>query len=359
MEDVRDRSSSVSETTIREMVADLRPEWTVDSIDRHPHATDLVVTVDVETPERQRTVVFKATTWDRTKPVVARAEPRLLELVGNETSIPVPTVVAHRDHHDTYPAPFYLMEYVPGRNLGSGLADVPWGTLRQLCDRLATYLAELHEFDRLPYYGDLGGRDGEVRILDTGDFDRHTDFRSKLRSLSESYLAELDGGGPYAELADDPTRFADLVPDVRSYLEATIPTLPEPDPPAYCHDDYRFGNVLVDLDTASVNGVIDWADVTAADPVYNLAKAETFIYTSTAHLDHPTDALRRGFRSSYSEARSGWTIDDSVRERLRVYRLVCRVRAMMLFPLWYRRAPPALREEVATAHREFVGEYVE
>ena len=44
----------------------------------------------------------------------ARSEPRLLELVGRETSVPVPDVYGYVDAHEKYPAPFYLMEYVEG-----------------------------------------------------------------------------------------------------------------------------------------------------------------------------------------------------------------------------------------------------
>jgi aminoglycoside phosphotransferase (APT) family kinase protein len=105
----------VPDSEIRGMVAELKPDWGVSSVERSPHGTDLVAILDVRTPER-KSVVLKATTADFVDPIIARSEPRLLELAHRETTIPVPAVLGYCDDHDRYPAPFYLMDYVEGEN---------------------------------------------------------------------------------------------------------------------------------------------------------------------------------------------------------------------------------------------------
>ena len=55
----------------------------------------------------------------------------------------------------------------------------------------------------------------------------------------------LADGGYFPDLGEDPDRFDDLVPRIRRYLRETVPDLPPPDPPTYCHKDYRYGNLVV------------------------------------------------------------------------------------------------------------------
>ncbi len=116
-------NASVSDAAVHEMVADLRPEWRVTSIDRVPEGTDFVAVLEVATTDgssdadrqERRCVVLKATAADLVPAPVARAEPRSLGLVDRETSIPVPSVFGYRDAHPEHPAPFYLLEYVEAR----------------------------------------------------------------------------------------------------------------------------------------------------------------------------------------------------------------------------------------------------
>ncbi|MFC7165395.1 hypothetical protein [Halospeciosus flavus] len=97
---------AVADASVRGMVDNLRPAWHVETIERAPHGTDFVAILDIRTPAGPKQAVLKATTADLVDPVVARAEPRLLTLLDNETSIPVPTVYGSCDAHPEYPAPF-------------------------------------------------------------------------------------------------------------------------------------------------------------------------------------------------------------------------------------------------------------
>jgi aminoglycoside phosphotransferase (APT) family kinase protein len=108
--------AEVTDTTVRGMVRTLEPTWTVASIERSPYGIDFVAVLTVETDDERRQVALKATTAGLVDSTIARSEPRMLGLVGRETTIPVPGVVGYCDDHEVYPAPFFLLEYVDGEN---------------------------------------------------------------------------------------------------------------------------------------------------------------------------------------------------------------------------------------------------
>ncbi|WP_235853590.1 phosphotransferase family protein [Halosimplex salinum] len=352
------RGDRVTDEAVRGMVAAIEPEWTVESIERSPHGTDFVATLDVRAGDSVRSLVLKATTAGLVDPEIARSEPRLLELAGRETSIPVPQVVGYVDEHDGYPAPFYLAEHVDGANLEDDPGRLTPAARERVVRDAGRNLAELHELGPLPSVGSIGVQDGELTVLDTDDHPRADDFRERLLEDYERTLDDLAAGGYFPDLADDPERFADLVPDVREYLRDAIPSLPEPDPPTYNHWDYRYGNLLVDPETGETRAVLDWANLAASDPAYNLAKVEFHLLKPVRDDDARTAALRETFRTAYAEGRADWSFDESTRERMTLYRLVDRLDAMACLPLWFEDATPAERDERAAEHREFVSQYL-
>lgn len=238
---------AIADETLRGMVRNLVPSWEVAAIERADHGTDSVAILDVETPAGDRSAVLKATTADHASPESARAEPRLLSLVGQETEIPVPEVFGLCDDHEEYPAPFYLMARVDGENF-EGRADELSPRARERVFREAgEHLAQLHDLGPLPRVGGLGVRDGELAVLE--DDGGHDGFHDWLLDSYEGTLDSLADGEYFPDLADDRSRFADLVPDVRRYLRETVPELPDPGPPTYCNKDYRYGNLLLDPET--------------------------------------------------------------------------------------------------------------
>lgn len=60
------------------------------------------------------------------------------------------------------------------------------------------------------------------------------------------------------------TRFADLVPDLKSWYETQRQFLPADPRSVLVHDDYRPANVLVDETDDTIMGIINWEDVLAA-----------------------------------------------------------------------------------------------
>jgi aminoglycoside phosphotransferase (APT) family kinase protein len=350
-------SSPVDEATVRGMVRACRPDWTALEATLAEQGTDFVCFLTCETPAGTREAVLKATTADFVPPEIARSEPRLFELVGRETDIPVPAVYGARDDHPDYPAPFYLVERLPGENAAGRFDDLSPDSRDRVVETAGRHLAALHDLGPLPAYGRVGVRDGELAVLDTDDHPRYDDFRATVLDGAEETLDALTDGGFFPELADDPERFVGLVPDLRAYLRETVPDLPVPDPPTYCHWDYRYGNLLVDPDVGETLAVLDWANLSAAEPAYNLATVESHLVADDDPTERAAD-LRERFEAAYAEARDGWSFDEAVRERMGVYRLTSRLDAMACLPLWHQDGTPEDRDERERQHREAVAEYL-
>ena len=340
------------------MVAHLRPEWLVDAIRRSEYGTDLVAVLDVVTPDGRLDVVLKATTADFVAPAIARSEPRLLDLVGRETAIPVPQVFGFVDSHPEYPAPFYVMERVSGRNYEGRPADLAADARERVVVEAGRNLARLHDLGTLPQVGRVGVRDGRIAVLD-GKHGPVADFREWFRADIEEALDALADGTYYPDLALEPDRFVDLVPALREELGARLASLTEPVPPRYCHWDYRYGNCLVDPDTGATRAVLDWANLLAAEPAYNLAKTESHLLDPGADDSaERAAALSDSFRDAYATERDDWAFTAAIEERIETYRLKCRVDAMACLPLWLQDCTPAERDDRERQHRAFVAAYL-
>jgi aminoglycoside phosphotransferase (APT) family kinase protein len=357
----------ITDATLADMVQHLRPDWTPTGIDRVTDGVNSTVVVDVDTPTGDRTVVLKAITSSH--PLAAdraRAEPRVLSLVGRETTVPVPTVLGTCDDHESYPTPYFLMEYVDGECFAQDRAPTLPSPVRETIFREAgRNLTALHSLGPLDEVGDLVGRDATVTVLDTPESPSYDAFHAWLvDSYEETFDRLLEDGGYFPDLTEDPSRFDDLVPKIRTYLTETVPTLSPPEPPTYCHKDYRYGNLVVAPETGETRAVLDWANLMSAPPAFNLAIAESKLLKPDLNTDADASVgrageLRRALWNAYESARDGWSFDEATRERIRVYRLAYRLDAMACLPFFYRSDPTLDDREVrASEHRSFVEQYL-
>lgn len=359
--------ADISEQTLTDMVRHLEPRWNVREFERVEDGANSTVFVDVTTPNGPRRVVLKAST--ASYPLAetrARVEPRMLSLVGRETEIPVPTVFAVCDHHDSYPTPFFLMSHVAGETFDHARApELPARTRETIFREAGDHLAELHELGPLPAVGELTYRDGDVRVLDSAEHPMYDRFHDWLLDTCEETLDRIEeDGGYFPDLTEDPTRFTDLVPEVRRYLRETIPKLAPPEPPTYCHKDYRYGNVVVDPNTGRTRAVLDWGILMSAPPAFNIALTESKLLKPDLNDDSRATTgrageLRQTLWDAYAETRDDWTFDAETRERIRLYRLAYRLDAMACLPFWYRTDPTMDDRDVRAAeHRAFVEQYL-
>lgn len=322
---------SVPDEHIRGLVSELKPGWRVLDHSRIDHGTDSLWSLRVDTSDGVERVVLKAATADHVPPSAARLEPRFMRRVASETPVPVPTVYAICDSHDTYPTPCFLMDAIDGENLEGRVAELPFEVQARLVSAAGRNIATIHELGTAPGIGRLGYQDGAIRPVET----TAKGLLEQNLASAEAALSTLDSGGFFPEHAAKPDRFADLVDPLRTYLRETIPELPAPDPPRYCHADYRYGNLLVDSDTGETTAVLDWGLVSGQEPAHNIAFTECALLDRQRDGEERTAELRSLFREAYSERRGGWAFDNRRRERMGVYRLCYRISEMACFPLWY------------------------
>lgn len=359
--------AALPDATVAEMVRHLRPAWAVGAVEPVEAGVNTTFVLDVDTPDGERTVVLKATSSDH--PLAddrARAEPLVLALLDRETAVPVPSVLGACEDHGTYPSPYFLMSYIEGETPDQAAAPHLPPDVRETVFREAgRNLGELHSLGPLPAVGELVGRDSELTVLDTADSPSYDAFHEWLLDSYEETLDQLlEDGGYFPDLATDPDRFDDLVPEIRQYLRETVPALPEPGLPTYCHKDYRYGNLVVDPDTGETRAVLDWANLMAAPPAFNLAIAESKLLKPDLNTDADPEAgragtLRRALWAGYESVRKGWTFDAETRERLRVYRLTYRLDMMACLPFFVQSDPTLDDPDVRAAeHRAFVDQYL-
>lgn len=349
---------SLSQADIDGMVETLAPTYSIESITKMEKGTDSVYGLTVQTEDGSRELVLKATTASHMPTDAARAEPHLLAVIDRETDIPVPTVHGYRDDHPDYPAPFFLMDRVPGSTL-EDIAPIEPRARERIVETAGRHLAMVHELGTWPAAGRIGYRDGEFRLLDSDDHPQFADSRDWALDHAESAIDSLPDGGYFPTDEVDCERFADLVSDLRAHVRERIPALPEPDPPRWANGDYRYGNLVVDVGSGAVQAVLDWGMVSAVDPAYNIAVVEAMLCRADGQSAERTATLRKRFRTGYRDIRPDFAFDGPTRERIECYRLVYRLDAMACFGLWYRDATQTKRDERARALRSFIEDALE
>lgn len=349
----------VSDDAVRGMVEVIEPEWTVETIERNEHGTDFVATLTVREAESLRTVVLKAVTAGHMPPAAGRAEPRFLNLAARETTVPVPRVFGAVDDHSAFPTPFYLMEHVEGENYERRVEELHPGSRERIVRDAGRNLARLHGCGPVEGVGRLGYVDGALQVIDPEQRAlRAREMFDAVLDSAEDAIDSFETGGYFPEFADQPDRFADLVGPLRKYLRETVPGLPDPDPATYCHNDYRYGNLLVDPRTGETRAVIDWGNLSAMEPAHNLAYVESMLLSPDRDGKRRTAELREAFRTGYTDVRADWTFDETRLERMQVYRLCYRLDAMACLPLWHQDATPGEKDEREREHRQFLAQYL-
>jgi|AntDeeMetagen192_2_1112575.scaffolds.fasta_scaffold01725_3 aminoglycoside phosphotransferase (APT) family kinase protein len=325
------------EATVRAMVAAVAPDWEVTSIEPCRQGTDAIYFVAGETPTGERDAVLKACEF--TDAARFRREPRLLDRAA-DAGLPVPSVYGIVDEHVELPAPYFLMERCRGESLPDGGADeLSADALATVAATAGRALATTHDLVELDGFGVLGGSGGELTVAEPG-----RDWRSVRQESIEGDLDELEGG-----------RFDDLHGELREYFEAEIELLDRQFDPALAHNDYRVGNLLLDLETGETHAILDWGAVFAAHAEYDLVSTEQHLAGHTLPSDERRHLVREHLYTGYERV-NPLARDAELRRRRRFYLLDTQLSAMRWLPHWHADATAKERAAVAEHHRAFVRE---
>jgi aminoglycoside phosphotransferase (APT) family kinase protein len=159
------------------------------------------------------------------------------------SDVPVPSVVASCADDELLGAPFYVMDYVPGRVIRSrDDLDLEPVECHSCAQALVQTLAELHTID----YEQLG----------LGSFGRPHGY---LERQMQRWFEQLDASR---------VRELPLLDELGRRLATAIP---QSTASAILHGDYRIDNVLLTLeDPTRIAAVLDWEMSTLGDPLCDL-----------------------------------------------------------------------------------------
>lgn len=326
----------MANATPSEMVHAILPEASVESVAPVDGGTHDLWFVTAETATGRRDCVLKA--QGETPEATARTrrievESRLLELLGAVTDLPVPEILGSVDSHDELPAPFFLMSRIEGSPIRTDPWDLSTSRLERLARTIGGHLAHLHAVGAFDAFGAIRTRGDAEEPGGTRALGQEygltiarpfTSWRERVDTIADEELGRLSE-----------SRFADLEHRVRSVVVDRVADVREPDAPVIAQFDYNLENVLVDVESGSVSGVVDWElGTTATHPEWHLVWTEAnycqAIPLSSARRERVRSALYEGYTGSRSI-----DIDDGFERRRRFYHLLRAVIAMNqieLFP---------------------------
>ena len=169
-------------------------------------------------------------------------EHRIISAVGS-TGVPVPRCLGLCTDEEVNGAPFYVMAFVDGVVLDSPEKGevLPQHLRTKASEHLIDVLADLHAVDiDAVGLGDLAKREGYVE--------------RQVKRWSTQW-------------ENSKTRELPAIEEVSRLLSRDIPVQQGV---SIAHGDYRFGNVLTDVNEGCVAAVLDWELCTLGDPLADL-----------------------------------------------------------------------------------------
>lgn len=164
------------------------------------------------------------------------------------TTVPTPIYEGRlMDNNDSKATPYYVMERLKGVILRakdtSNPALLP-NTMKHLCEKLIDNLAALHNLD----------------IEKTG--------LAQLGKPEGYVIRQVDGWiSRYKNAQTDDVKDMDILADwITTHL-------PKEQKPAFLHNDYKFDNVVWDIQLTNIIGVLDWEMSTVGDPLMDFGSA--------------------------------------------------------------------------------------
>jgi aminoglycoside phosphotransferase (APT) family kinase protein len=219
---------------------------------------------------------------------------RVLSLLRDAGYPKIPAPVVSCDDESVLGCPFYIMARVPGVILRANTAAklaIPADTMRRLSESLVDNLVQLHALDiQQTGLSQLGKPEGYVK--------------RQVDGWSKRYLA--------AQTDDIPA-----MTDLARYLADALPdeTAPGQNRPTLLHNDFKYDNVVFDVDALTgvsvpdVRAVLDWEMCTVGDPLMDVgtslsywAEAGDDPFRKTFNLTHlPGNLTRQEFARRYAE----------------------------------------------------------
>ncbi|WP_254274079.1 phosphotransferase family protein [Haloarcula marina] len=265
------------------------------------HQSDVyMVTMDHRGEEYEVVVKFKPA-----GNVPFDVEPKLHEYVANRTEVPVPRILVFKEDPGLDVPPYFVTERVHGRNLAEAFAGLSPEMRQRILRQAGAMLGDMHSEIGFEAFGRLDLHDGRLIVRDWMG-----SWRAYFEQLTRGHLDRLDA-----------TPFADVADRAENRIDPALDLVPEEGVPRLVHDDFRPANLLFDPEADDpITAVLDWQDVLAALPEYNLAQTEFLFIDSSFRDPDIRERLRTAFHEGYRAGRP-MDFDDGYAERRPLYQL--------------------------------------
>ena len=232
-------------------------------------------------------------------------EPKLHEYVANRTEVPVPRILVFKQAPVVDARPYFVTERVHGDNLSQQFATLSRDTRCRVMQQAGSILGDLHSEIGFEAFGRLDLHNGRLIVRDWMG-----SWREYFEQLTRTHLSRLDE-----------TPFADVADRARDRIGPALEVVPEDGVPRLVHHDFRPANLLFGADAQDpTTAGLDWQDVLAALPEYNLAQTE-FLFIDSSFTDPDIRAsLREEFHDGYTDHRP-MDFEDGYTERRPLYQL--------------------------------------
>lgn len=263
----------------------------------------------------------------------ATKEFKIYTTLNQESSLPVPDVLG-LGTGGTDQCPWILMEAVSGESYNSETIAETDVDLPATVEQAGRYLGQLHaNFS----FEEFGRFDASAQGLQSDGF---------YASWVDQFVALVDRA--VSGIGD--TRFDDSVSQAHTAIQDNKQLVRGDHTPVLVHQDYRFGNFVLDTNRRSepVNGVIDWELASIGHYEYELALAEYHLIDRLPKQAGPSeelrDALYEGYENHGDRPSSG---DWSLRRSL--YRIVGILFLIRGFEDIWGHRPPSDQNAIATS----------
>lgn len=280
------------------------------------------------------------------------AGPHLIRKVDQRTNAPVPDIkFISEDGNKHISKPYYIMEFVNGQEFSK---DLQISEMEKLLKDSGSYLSQLHSISTDTDFFGWSGWNGES----IQPFEEYSSFQRFLVDHVHDCLQEIKTGGRYPEKrGDEEYRFSEDVEEIEEFHSILSSINLEDSKRSYCHWDYRSDNILIDQDDGKpeICAIIDWDSPMIADPLYNLARAESKLITKFEfrYSQRIQRKLKDALYESYQNE-EGYTVNVSDREsnvKLTIYRIIPIIELMMSFDLWFQNYPQKHKDAAEEYYR--------
>lgn len=177
---------------------------------------------------------------------IMQAEIEVLNLIKNNTEVPVPKVYDYNTKLDIIENEYFFMEYINGISLYKCKNSLPTENIQKIYTQLGIYTKEINSI-----FG------GEFGYISQENFKYMTWYESFYKLIDDVLLDGIDAN---IELPISYNELYDIVNSKKDLLNKVTE-------PRLIHKDLWSGNIFVNVDNSKITGIIDCERAIWGDPL--------------------------------------------------------------------------------------------